>query len=365
MPMPYNVVDVEAALVAAQRRWSFRYERVASDGTVSDETVVSCTVKHEDLADVKRTCDVVLPASSSFDQLTDRLRPYARLMMPDGDWQEWPLGTFYLQSSRRRRASAAGDSLSARVGYDGTLRMQEDKLSDRHVVAAGVAYTTAVKDQLTAAGLPTSSVSDVATTLPAAMEWEPGTTRLKVVNDLLAAINYRPLAFDAYGTPVVVPYIPPDEAPVLWRYAVDASSVVRPGVDTELDLFGMPNRWIAFVSQPDLPPLRAVLTNSDPADPLSTVGRGRVIAKVLDASEVGEAPTQAILDALVERAAQEERSQYERASFETGLMPIHGSGDVCELDVGDGVVRYREVSWEIELRAGGSMKHEMRRVVQL
>lgn len=365
MPMPYESTAISAALRAPAREWAFRYERVLPDGSIMDEEVVTCTVKHDDLADVKRTCDLTLPASSTFDQLTHRLRAYARLRMPDGEWQEWALGTFYLQTARRRRAAAAGDSVSARVGYDGTLRLQDDKLTDRHVVDVGVAHTTAVKDQLTAAGLPTSSVSDLTQTLPAPLEWEPGTTRLKIINDLLAAVNYRPVRFDAMGTPVVEPYLPPDEAPVVWRYAVDVNSVVRPGVDTDLDLFGVPNRWVGYVSQPDLPPLRAVITNDDPADPLSTVGRGRVIVRVIDTQQIGEAPTQAILADLVERAAQEDRSQYETASFSTGLMPFHDSGQVFELDYGDGPLRYRETSWTMELKAGGVMQHGMRRVVQL
>lgn len=366
MPMPYTPAEITTALKSSQRRWSFRYDRVPLNGTdVTPEEVVSCTVRHAELADVKRTCEVTLPSSSTFNQLTDRLRVYARLQMLDTSWQEWALGTFYLQTSARKRATAAGDSMSQRTGYDGSLRLQDDKLPDRHVVAAGYAYTTAIKDQLTAAGLPTTSVVNSAVTLPAPMEWEPGTTRMKVINDLLAAINYRSLSFDPMGAPYVVPYTDPAQAGVIWRYTVDASSLVRPGIETELDLFSMPNRWIGFVSQPELPPLRSVITNTNAADPLSTVGRNRTIAKVIDTGQLAQAPTQDLLDAAVRRAAQEDRSQYESVSFSTGLMPIHGSGDVFELDVDGVLTRYRETEWQMELRAGGNMRHTMRRVVTL
>jgi hypothetical protein len=49
----------------------------------------------------------------------------------------------------------------------------------------------------------------------------------------------------------------------------------------------------------------------------------------------------------------------------TGLMPFHGVGDAVGVDYGAGLGNYREVSWSMELRAGGQMTHELRRAVTL
>lgn len=366
MPAPYFQTEIKAALQSPVREWAFRYERLIGGTNVEDEIVTSCTVKHSDLADIKRTCDVVLRADSEFDPLVDLFRPYVQLRMADGGWHEWLMGTFFLQSSTRKTTASAGNRLSPRGGMDGTLRLQDDKMLDRFVVPAGEPYTDAVKELLLEVGLPTTSVTGSLAVLPAAMEWEPGTTRLQVLNDLLAAINYRAIRFNAAGQPVATPYVDPSTAPVLWRYdRGSTSSVMRPDGDVEFDLFEVPNRWIGYVSKPETVPLRSVLSNDNPFDPLSTVGRGRAIVEVIDTARIGDAPTQEILDAAVARAAQEDRSRYETITFDTALMPIHDAGDVCEVETDDGLFRYRETEWVLPMYVGASMSHTMRRAVAL
>lgn len=363
--MPYAQGEVVTALRAPSRTWGFRYERVAATGAVIGSVDVSdAKIKHAALADkIKRTFDGSLSPDANFDYLSDRLRAYVRLLMPDGQWNEWAMGTFLLTTAQTSRRATAPRQSQPVSGFDLLQVLEEDSVIDRYVVPAGTNYVTAIGTVLTSAGFATNTVAATSLVTPAAVEWEPGTSKLQIVNALLAAINYETLSMDPFGNPTAGPYETPDVANVLWAYALDSASLVRQGTSTVLDLFNVPNVFVGFVSQPDRPTLRSVITNSDPTSPLSTVRRGRSIVKVLDAQQTQDVADQATLDAKVARARDEATQQYESIEFSTGIMPMHDDSDVVTFDYGAGVNRYREVGWELELRAGGAMKHTARRVV--
>jgi hypothetical protein len=299
-------------------------------------------------------------------------------------YAEWVLGTFRLSASTLRVAGTPSDRPQKLDGYDLLIDYQETKILDRYVVAAGANPVSAAK---TLSGLITSSsigsvyynamsAPPTVTTLPAPMEWPPGTSYLTIINDLLASVNYTSLTITANGQPVSVPYVPPESSTTVWTYRVDRDSVIIPGVDTELDLFNVPNVWVGYVSEPDRPALRSVARNDDPSSATSTLSRGREIVQLVDTSTLhlteqtgpsGNLPaaTQADLDALVLRARSESSTIYEQVKMSTGLMPFHGVGDAVGVDYGAGLGNYREVSWSMELRAGGQMTHELRRAVTL
>lgn len=379
--MPAIPGDVAAALVAPIKRWRFRYQRVTGSTVTTLTDVVSCKVQCNYLAQASnRTCDVVLGPETVFDQLTDLFRPWVDLLLPSGLYASWLLGTFRLSASSLRVATGPGDRPQSLTGYDTLIDVQEAKLLDRRVTNTGSEYVDAamhVLDTVTPLTPENSSQIVLGTTLlPAPMEWSPGTSKLTVVNDLLAAINYESLQMDEYGGPVVKPYVAPDSQTPVWTYTVDRSSVILPGIDTELDLFSVPNVWLGYVSEPDRPTLRSVRRNDDPGSQTSTINRGREIVQVVDTSTLhlteqtgptGTLPaaTQADLDALVERARSESSTIYEQVKMSTGLMPFHGIGDVVAVDYGAGVANYRETSWSMDLRAGGTMTHELRRAVTL
>jgi hypothetical protein len=365
--MSTPVGTVAAALLAGSRAWDFRYEAINADAvTLRTLDVIGGSVANNDLADkIKRTCRVQLASTSTFDQIGERLRIVARLRLPDLSYAEFPLGVFMLSSSTRRVAATAGDRAREYEGFDLLLVLSEDMVTARYVVTAGTNYVTAIGTLLTSAGFSSSQIVGTSATLPADLEWPPGTPKLTIINALLAAINYTTLSMTSIGVPTAQPYVDPNNATALWAYNVDASSVIRPGIDVELDLFGVPNVWIGVVSQPGRAPLMSTYTNSDPASPTSTAARGRSVVRFVD--NVQDAVDQATLDALVARAADADSRLFEQATFSTALMPFHESGDVLSIDdgTGTGPRSFREHSWEIELKAGGSMKHVARRVVNV
>lgn len=363
--MAYSADEINAALRASSRTWSFRYDRLDNANVLLGPVELSgVRITHAALADkIKRNLTGALSPDAGFDYQSNRLRAYARLQMLDGGWNEWPLGTFLLTTEKTARRATVPRELVPVTGFDLLQVLVEDKVTDRYVVASGVNYVTAIGTVLASAGLADFTITSTALTLPAPLEWEPGTEKLKIVNDLLAAINYTPLSMTPLGKPTSSPYVAPDVAALLWSYALDTASLVRPGTMTTLDLFDVPNVIVGYVSQPDRPALRSVATNSDPTSALSTVRRGRNIVRILDSTIVANVADQTTLDAKVAQALAETSQQYETIEYATGLMPQHNDADVVTFDYGSGANRYRETGWDMELKAGGVMTHSARRVV--
>jgi hypothetical protein len=370
--------EVQAALVAASRRIGFRYDVIAPNGAVKGYAEMSTAkISNNDLADVsKRTGEFVIESTSGLvDYMKDRLRAYALLLMPDDTWYQFPVGTFHMATGAATWSGKVGPTKV--TAYDGLLVLNEDKVTSRYVLATGTNYRSNILTLLSSAGYTVRNIASSTLTLPAPLEWDPGTPKLEIVNDLLDAIGFRSLFFDAMGVPTAYDYQLPSEAPVVWTYLLDSKSVTLPGQDVTLDLFSIPNAWVAFVSEPDRPLIVSRYTNTDPNSILSTVSRGRTVVELLTSPDglpkkkrkqtekAHRAATQAVLDKYVQRAAAEASQQYQYLEFDTGLMPFHGAADVLVVDYGEGPLRWRETEWTMDLKAGGVMNHKCRRVVTL
>lgn len=217
--------------------------------------------------------------------------------------------------------------------------------------------------EITAVGasLPTLKLTKSPLTLPVAMDWDTGTSKLDIINDLLAAINYESAKFDENGIFVGKPYLAPSQRGSEFTYATDSSSVITGDIDQSLDLFKVPNKWIIAVSKPDSSVITSVYSNDDPLSLTSTVSRGRTI---VDFRTDQDAPDQVTLDAKAARLAYEASQVYEKIKFDTGLMPIHSDSDVYNIKI-DGLAinnKYSETSWSMPLEAGATMSHEVRRI---
>jgi hypothetical protein len=207
-----------------------------------------------------------------------------------------------------------------------------------------------------------ASIAPSTATLVAAKEYDPGTSKLKIINDLLGMINYESLSFDEDGVAVVQPYTAPSVRTEEYVYATDQSGLMVPEADQELDLFSVPNQWTLVVSEPDQPAIVSTYTNNDPGSPTSTVRRDRIIS---DFRIEVEAVDQATLDAKVERLAFEASQVYEALEFGTGIMPIHSGNDVYRIAYDPLAInnKYAEQTWTMPLKSGSTMAHRARRVV--
>jgi hypothetical protein len=367
-PNGHTAATVRAALDAAtgSRRFSFRYELLDSaNATVYDalDNVLSGEVEQNWLADIKRTARFTLAETGVIDYLSDRIRPHVRLHVPPGgddDFVEWPQGVFLL-STPTRGIDTDGRILRDVSAYD-QLQVYADELTTaRYTVAAAANVIDAVVVLLD--GAP-ASVDPSPATLVTAKEWDPGTSHLKIINELLGMVNYESLSFDESGLAIVAPYVAPSERGEEWTYATDTTGLMTPEAEQELDLFAVPNQWTLVVSEPDQVPIVSTYTNNDPGSPTSTVARGRTIS---DFRTEVEAVDLATLDAKVARLAFEASQVFESIDYSTALMPHHAGNDVYRLTFDPLAVnaKYAEQTWKLTLRAGVPMGHRARRVVQV
>lgn len=352
--------------VSGTRRWSFRYQLLNSAMThIADlDNVLSGEVNMSWLADIKRTARFRLTETGQIDFLSDLIKPWARLHLPPygtDDWVEWPLGVFMLKSPERHDEPASGVIIRDVEAFDQLLTFADDKVTTRYTVTAGTVVTTQVSTLLgSIPKLITVSVS----TVPADKEYEPGTSKLAVINDLLSSINYNSLSFDENGYALVQPYVTPSARPIEYTYTDDDTSIIIAGAGQTLDLFSVANQWTVVVSEPDRPLLVSTYTNNEPTSPTSTVNRQRTI---VDFRTEQDAADQAALNAKVARLAFEASQVYESVNWSSGINPLHSGNDVLWISYSPLAVnaRYSEVEWTLPLTAGARMSHRTRRVVDV
>lgn len=364
----YDPDDVLRALrgTRARRQWRFRYELLTKDNIrIRDlANVVGGSVAHDFHAEIKRTGRFVVVDNGLINFLTQRIRPWAGIEMPDGGYMEWPLGVFLL-TTPTRKVDISGVVTRDVEAYDQTVVLQDDTVPDRYFVGANYPYTDAITEILSQTpGIKQYSITPSGALTPSAIEWEPGTSKYRIIADMLAAINYTSLWFDGTGVARATPYVSPTSRAAAFEYRTDDVSVILPGADQTLDLYAVPNRWVLIVSNSDQPPLRAEITNTDPTSPTSVPNRGRIITQVITDSA---APNQAMLNAAAERYRDENGQIYETISFKTGMMPFHENADVFDFEyegfVGYG--RFMETKWEMDLSQGAEMTHEARRAISI
>jgi hypothetical protein len=316
------------------------------------------------LAEIKRTAyfRIAHHEGQDIDWLNDRIQPVFCLQMPDNGFAEWPLGIFLLSSpTRRDENKRIKRDIEA---YDASLIIKEDSFDDRYRIPAGTKYVTAITNILNAIGIWKVNIADHAGTLSVDKEFEIGTTKLEVVNQLLTEINYTSIWVDEGGYFVSLPYILPTNKEAEYEYRNNDISIIHPGSTQELDLFSLPNKWVRYVSNPDKTTLRSIYINDLATSPTSIINRGRVI---VDLDSVDDIFDQATLNDYVKRVAYEASIVYGKFSFSTALMPHHSFYNCLFVEHTDFGIssKYMEASWDMELQAGGKMTHNCRQVIHI
>ena len=328
--------------------------------------------------------DLYIESETDIDYLTNRIQPFVLFKLPDktipnqtpdgtiyqemkGQWLEYPLGIFLLSSPERVEE---GQEIYRDIeAYDGTIILDEDRFTERYTIKAGTRYDMAVINILKGAGIKKYNIETSDKTLPNDLEYEPGTSKIEVVNELLESINYTPIWVDEWGYFTSLRYIPPSDRAVDYEYIDDELSVTENGMSEEFDLYSVPNKWLVIFENYDgggeeSISLRSVYTNDSFESPTSTVNRGRVIVDYRTVSDIAD---QGALNEYTLRIANEASQVYGRIKFNTAIMPFHSYMDIIRirnktLDIDD---KFTETGWTIPLETGGKMSHEGRRVVNI
>jgi hypothetical protein len=148
--------------------------------------------------------------------------------------------------------------------------------------------------------------------------WEAGTSKLRIVNDLLDALNYNALFVDGVGNFQATKYVAPADRSVRYSMLNDDSgarmvrelsdgqeSIYLPEWKRDRDTYKVPNRVIAVAAGGgDAEPLSGTVTNEDSTSPFSFPSRGRWVTRVLDGVDVPDLSEAATVTFLEDKARQ-------------------------------------------------------------
>lgn len=319
--------------------------------------------------------DVAQPGTMRVADLTlesVRLRP---VLVIEG-LPENPLGVF-LVSNANEDWNDTGRVWNVELLDKNTVPSQ-DVVDESYAVAEGSNILAKVRSLLASSGEFIAINESVTLSTSTNMVWEAGTSKLKIINDLLDVANYNSLWVDGYGNYQTTPRVLPADRSVLYealnlpRELVDGSQAIyTPDWTRDRDSFEVPNKVIAIQAAggADAPALVGVWTNEDPTSPYSYVSRGRWIPYVLDSVDTPDG-TVAETTAFLKKRAQTTLVQMSavQATVKLEHLPV-------PMRVGD-VVRFANsragidgkhvvIRLELKTRPTGLMSSTLQEVISL
>lgn len=354
------------------------------------------TVTRDVTAVVHGACSLTL--ASDVDYGRQMLRPYLTLTA-DGLAARFNCGVYVVN----KPTSSYGASVpSNKVAGSDRLSQLRRPVGDAYTASGD--YLTAILDAFTAAGIDPSQVrvdgTAAGTTMPAAMVWplltDPNatnplpvdatadttnaTTWLRVINALLAPINYRGVWMDWDGFFHCDPYIDPAVRPVEFTFDVDdpAKAIVARQRSRASDLSAVPNTWVFVQSnlvdgsgnpiQPTEGAGQYTVTNTDDG-PTSINARGgtpigeRISVVTLDAAN------QATLEALGDKQVAADQAVAATFSLSTSPFPAAWHEDVysyTDAEMGASSLKLLSTGWTLDFgsstQAPVDMVHTLKQV---
>lgn len=355
----YSAEAVQRALHAetGTRRIWYQYERLnqykvplgwlyAEGGTIDLDTN----------AQIMRTAQFVFQEDPMVNWQAELIRPWFFLAMPDGGTAKWPLGVFYMPTVTKTGSAHIYREVEA---YDTTTILWDDQVTSRYQIPKGSKYTAALSALFASVGVFDAIIEPSDSVTATALEWDAGTAKGEIVQQLLTADNYEPLAADAWGRWICRKYKDPRGRRAEYNYTAGQLSVLLAEQTVDDDIFRLPNVFVGVVSRPDRPAMNFTYEITDPKSPLAAVNRGG--RHVTETKLYEDAASLIALEADVRRRASQAASYFSRLKFSTAPMPHHAAGDVLWIESGDVRGKYQETRWTLDLRTGGEMKHEVQK----
>lgn len=347
------------------RHLDFRFDLLdENDRRIRDITHLveaeSSSVNMDSEAEIHRTARFRMKDTGEIDFLKHRIQVWTLLHMSNG-YAEFPLGVFLLSSPNKEYE---GDNVYRNIdAYDKLLILVDDGFTARVVADEGERVTDFVVSLLRDAGISRINIEQSDKTFPTWLSWDPDTSRLEVINELLGVINYEKLYVDEHGYFVSRPYRTPTQRATEYTYETDHLSVITPGATLEEDYFNVANQFVGVVSEPDRVPLTYTYENTNEDSPTSIPRRDRTITKYIDSDSV-DLET---LQGEVHKVAYEDSQVASVATFETAIMPMHSYNDILRIrhDKLGIDARYQEVSWNMPLSSSGRMSHTAKEILPI
>ena len=234
-----------------------------------------------------------------------------------------------------------------------------DKITSRYSLTRGTNVVNEIKRLIgeTNVTIPSSSL-----TTSVDFEWEIGTSKLDICNQLLECINYKPLCPTPNGEITSERYVLPQERAVQVTYDdFDRRNKIEADCISEIDFFDTPNVFVRYVNNPETIDLVAVYENTNPDSPTSTANRPRNVdsEEIRDASDV-----QTLMD-IAKKDCAAKTNKYHTMEFRTAINHNHGFETCIYLSINGVSGKFIEEQWDIDCVCGGSMHHVARRIVEV
>lgn len=322
--------------------------------TADSETAAQISM--DNTAGIKMTLTGDFEINDKVNTLSDRLQVIMHI-----NGVAHPLGK-YVICGIEPQTTPAGRRVGSYTAYDLTYLVQSSKTEKRHYIAAGTKYTDALQTLLIESGITDFIIEPSDATIRTAREdWEPGTSRMDICNDLLAEINYNSLWMDLQGTVRCSKYRQATAENVTLDYTAGQYSMLYPETEQSIDTFERANVFIRVVEDAEnQTPLRAESVNNDPDSALSTVNQLR---RVVDYDTLDNIASQEELQAFVDNLKFKSLLATTETTFSTGPNPVHQAFEVVPLSFGPDSGIYAETRWSIDLSAPYRMQHTGKRVM--
>ncbi|VEI13209.1 hypothetical protein [Trueperella bialowiezensis] len=282
--------------MALQDWWTF--DLVGGYGAVAGrlDGVVTGSLTGNVHAQIRWAGRLTLDKDPSVDWGQFRVRPVRHTQTSQGVVRSEPYGVYLVRET----------TVDARPGVhrveldllDRTAVVAEDATATSFTVPAGTNIVTAVGQIIASTGEVGTALTPTDDVTSSDLVWEPGETKLRIINDLLEHAGYFALWADHHGQFRVEPYVAPQARPVAYQ-ALPGDAAVHVA-DTRFDLPGPVHNRVICVSQStgDNPAMIADVMNADPDSPHSFQAQGRWVTRVV---ENVEAASQAVLDQHAQR----------------------------------------------------------------
>lgn len=225
----------------------------------------------------------VLDIGQGVDWLNVLLRPTLTTTSPDGVSAQYPLGVWIPAAPTETWTDAGRSwaiSLTDTLGYlDRQMATGPNGAPITYGVASGANVIDAVVQLIQDAGLSATGIVPGSEALTTAMAWPVGTTRLKVINDLLSAAGYFSLRADRAGLYRADPWVQPSQRTPVYAsvnpFTDGESSLMAPDFTRDANIYDVPNRAFGFTTGNGTSAgLSSVQVNVNPNSPYSYAARG-------------------------------------------------------------------------------------------
>lgn len=248
---------------------------------------VTASISYDSSREIMRTASFRIKKNELMDinRLDDRVIPWMVLTIGK-DSLRWPLGKFVINPTESYNS---GGIYYPCEGYDQAIILSTDLLDDVLWFNYGSNYINQVTDLIgtSLTDYEIEAYPEGTTYNRTGMEFDIGTPKIQVANEILSAVNYYPIHFDERGKALSKHYEFPNLRQTDFAYSTGKQSVIKNGISRSMNVFEMANRFIRYTENTeDTTYFRSVYENTNPESPLSIQNRGRIITDIESVSNI-------------------------------------------------------------------------------